>query len=201
MGWLGRFPRHRIAISRLFLLGLALLLVATRTPLLPGSRLGGAAYWLGFLLLMASMLGRLWSLLYLSGYKTREVVAAGPFSVTRNPLYLFSFIGAVGGALVANHLWFALLVVGGFIVYYPFVILSEEAGLRKGLGEPYEAYCRRVPRLLPRTLKVTRPETWEVRLKGYDSAWRDAIWFPLAFVLLSLYRQAVESGLPMTGGS
>jgi len=200
MGWLGRFPRHRIAISRLFLLGLLVVLLVSRAPLLPGAKPGGAAYWLGFLLLMAGMLGRLWSLLYLSGYKTREVVQAGPYSVTRNPLYAFSFVGALGGALVANHLLFGLLLLGGFIVYYPFVVLSEEAGLRARLGEPYEAYCRRVPRLLPRTWRVTRPESWEVRLKGYDSAWRDAVWFPLAFVLLGLYRQALEAGLLPLGG-
>lgn len=195
MSWLGRFPRHRIAFTRLFVLGLLALLLLSGRPLLPGAQPGGVAYWAGFLLLMAGMLGRLWSLLYLSGYKTRQVVDAGPFSVVRNPLYGFSFVGAVGGALVTNHLWFTLLLLGGFLAYYPFVILSEEAGLRARLGSAYEDYCRRVPRLWPRFRGFQRPENWDVRLKGYDSAWRDALWFPVVFVALSLYRRALELGV------
>lgn len=199
MGWLGRFPRHRIAFTRIFVLGLLSLLLLTRQPLLSGAQPGGGAYWAGFLLLMASMLGRLWSLLYLSGYKTRQVVDVGPFSLVRNPLYLFSFLGAAGGALLSNHAWVSLLLLGGFVLYYPFVVLSEEAGLRARLGEPYLDYCRRVPRFCPRWSGYRRPEQWDVRLKGYDSAWRDALWFPVAFLLLSLYRQAVAAGqLPFT---
>jgi protein-S-isoprenylcysteine O-methyltransferase Ste14 len=199
MSWLGRFPKHRIAFTRGFVLLLLALLCFSYTPLLPGALPGGVAYWAGFLLLMSGMLGRLWSLLYLSGYKTRQVVDSGPFSVVRNPLYGFSFLGAVGGALLSNHLGFTLLLLGGYLAYYPFVILSEEAGLRARLGAPYEDYCRRVPRIWPRWSAFQRPESWDVRLRGYDSAWRDALWFPVAFLLLSLYRQAVAGGaLPFT---
>jgi protein-S-isoprenylcysteine O-methyltransferase Ste14 len=199
VNWLGRFPRHRILVSRLFALGLLLLYLCTARPLAAG-RAAEAAYWTGFLLVMGCMLGRLWSLLYLSGYKTRLVVEAGPFSVTRNPLYLFSFMGAAGLALVANHLWLALALLGAFALYYPFVVRSEEEGLKRELGAAYEDYCRRVPRFWPRWSRYQRPEAWEVRLKSYDQAWRDALWFPLAFLLLSLLRQAQAAGwLPLCG--
>lgn len=187
MGWLGTFPKHRILFSRLFALGLLLALVFTRKPYLQHGW-EPVGHWTGFLLLMASMLGRLWSLLFLSGYKTRQVVDSGPFSMVRNPLYLFSFLGALGFVLVANHLWVAVAVLLAFLLYYPFVVLSEEAGLRKRLGAEYEAYCRRVPRFLPRFSLYQRPEAWDVRLKGYDSAWRDALWFPVVFLLLSLLK-------------
>ncbi len=187
MGWLGTFPKHRILFSRLFALGLVLALVFTRQPFLKDIW-EPVGLWTGFLLMMASMLGRLWSLLFLSGYKTRQVVEAGPFSMVRNPLYLFSFVGAVGFVLVANHLGVALAVLGAFTAYYPFVVLSEEAGLRQRLGQDYEAYCQRVPRFWPRFSLYQRPESWDVRLKGYDSAWRDALWFPVAFLLLNLLK-------------
>lgn len=195
---LGAFARHRILVSRLAAAGLLALLLTTERPLIcaPAAALG--AYWLGFVLLMACMLGRLWSLLYLSGYKSRRVVDGGPFSVTRNPLYAFSFVGAVGAALVANHLWLALALLAGYLAYYPFVILAEERGLTRELGADYQDYCRRVPRIWPRWSLYQRPESWEVRLRGYDQAWRDAVWFPLAFALLSLLRQAREAGwLPL----
>jgi len=185
--WLGTFPKHRILFSRLFAGGLLVVLALSRQPYL-NERWEPVGHWTGFLLMMASMVGRLWSLLFLSGYKTRQVVEAGPFSVVRNPLYLFSFVGALGFVLVANHLGVALAVLGAFVAYYPFVVLSEEAGLRRQLGEAYEAYCRRVPRFWPRFSLYQRPEAWEVRLKGYDAAWRDALWFPVAFALLSLLK-------------
>jgi protein-S-isoprenylcysteine O-methyltransferase Ste14 len=195
---LGRFARHRILVSRLFALGLIALLLTTRAPVLRGPAAVAAAYWLGFLLLMACALGRLWSLLFLSGYKTRRVVDAGPYSVTRNPLYAFSFLGALGLALAANHLWLALALLGAFLAYYPFVILSEEEGLRRELGADYEAYCRRVPRIWPRLSLFSQPKDWPVRLDKYSQAWRDALWFPVAFLLLSLLLKAQEAGwLPL----
>jgi protein-S-isoprenylcysteine O-methyltransferase Ste14 len=193
-----RFARHRILVSRLAVAGLLLLALTTRAPLLTRPAAAAAGYWLGFLLLMACAYGRLWSLLFLSGYKSRRLVDCGPFSVTRNPLYLFSFTGALGAALVANHLWLALALLAGFAAYYPFVILAEERNLARDLGAEYEDYRRRVPRLWPRLSLYQRPESWELRLRGYGQAWRDALWFPPAFLLLSLLRRAHEAGwLPL----
>jgi len=196
----GAFARHRILVSRLFVLALVALLLTTRRPFLPGGAAGSAAAGAGFLLVMAGMLGRLWSLLYLSGYKSRQVVDAGPFSVVRNPLYGFSFLAALGLVLVADHLWLAAGLLGAFVLYYPFVVRSEEEGLRRRLGTEYEAYCRRVPRFWPRPRLYRRPERWDVDLKRYGQAWRDALWFPLALLLLGLLKRAWEAGwLPLGG--
>jgi protein-S-isoprenylcysteine O-methyltransferase Ste14 len=40
----------------------------------------------GIFLIAAGILGRMWSVLYIGSRKSRELIALGPYSVTRNPL-------------------------------------------------------------------------------------------------------------------
>lgn len=44
---------------------------------------------LGLILVSVAACGRLWCMLYIAGYKTQKLVTAGPYSLCRNPLYLF----------------------------------------------------------------------------------------------------------------
>ncbi|TIV31008.1 MAG: isoprenylcysteine carboxylmethyltransferase family protein, partial [Mesorhizobium sp.] len=80
----------------------------------------------GVLLIFLGIVGRLWSTLYIGGRKSSEVVTGGPYSITRNPLYLFSTVAAAGvGAQIGSFsgiILFALLCAGAFHI----VILREE---------------------------------------------------------------------------
>jgi protein-S-isoprenylcysteine O-methyltransferase Ste14 len=100
MAGIGNFARYRIAFSRLVALGLLAALLFSDLPVWQDPLLTRILYWIGFVLMMVCALGRLWSLQYLSGYKTRTIVESGPFSVVRNPLYLFSFLGALGAPII-----------------------------------------------------------------------------------------------------
>ena len=94
----------------------------------------------------------LWLRAYASGYvkKNRELTQTGPYAYTRNPLYLGSILIAAGFALRSAQLAgaLAMLAVMFFIIYVP-VIASEERFLRATFPD-FDAYCRRVPRLIPR---------------------------------------------------
>ncbi|TIL80128.1 MAG: isoprenylcysteine carboxylmethyltransferase family protein, partial [Mesorhizobium sp.] len=58
---------------------------------------------LGVLLIFLGVVGRLWSTLYIGGRKSSEVVTGGPYSITRNPLYVFSTVAAAGvGAQIGS---------------------------------------------------------------------------------------------------
>ena len=41
-------------------------------------------------MILICILGRTWATLYIGGQKQRELVTKGPYSVVRNPLYLFT---------------------------------------------------------------------------------------------------------------
>ncbi len=196
MGSIDFFPRYRIIASRVLGLLLLALLLFTQRPFSGSETTRQVLYWLGFVLLIACTLGRLWSLQYLEGYKTRRLVDEGPFSVVRNPLYLFSFAGALGFVLVADHLWVALLVLGAFLLYYPFVVLAEERGLREKLGEEYAEYCSRVNRFLPRWRGYREPEEALIRARRFSRNYLEVVWFLLGFMLLSILLGFKRAGFP-----
>jgi protein-S-isoprenylcysteine O-methyltransferase Ste14 len=105
---------------------------------------------LGTMLILVCVMGRTWCTLYIGGLKKRQLVTLGPYSVVRNPLYLFTIIGTAGIGAQAGSLIMALLLallVGA--VFYA-VALREEAFLIATFGSEYAAYAHRVPLFLPR---------------------------------------------------
>lgn len=88
---------------------------------------------------------------YASGYvkKNRELTQTGPYAHTRNPLYLGSMLIAAGFAVALLSWVFALALAVGFAIIYIPVIASEERFLRATFPG-FDAYCHRVPRLIPR---------------------------------------------------
>ncbi len=81
--------------------------------------------------------------------KDEQLATAGPYSVTRNPLYLGSFLLAAGFIIAGYSLWAGLLVGLYFGIFYYAVIRNEEQDLRKRFGAEFEAYAARVPVFLP----------------------------------------------------
>ena len=87
------------------------------------------------------------------GAKNDVVVRDGPFSVVRNPLYVFSFIAMMGIGLESRMYTVFVLLCGAYILYYPKVVKKEEEFLKAKFGEPYEKYMLEVPRWIP-NLKI-----------------------------------------------
>jgi protein-S-isoprenylcysteine O-methyltransferase Ste14 len=83
--------------------------------------------------------------------KNEQLATTGPYAYCRNPLYLGSIIIAIGFAIASRDLWVAIGIIGLFSVIYVPVIRGEETFLRGQFSE-YDAYARRVPRLLPGTV-------------------------------------------------
>jgi protein-S-isoprenylcysteine O-methyltransferase Ste14 len=93
----------------------------------------------------------LWLRAYASGYvkKNRELTQTGPYAHTRNPLYLGSILIAAGFAVALLSWPVAAMLTAMFLIIYVPVIASEERFLRATFPD-FDAYCRRVPRLIPR---------------------------------------------------
>jgi protein-S-isoprenylcysteine O-methyltransferase Ste14 len=88
---------------------------------------------------------------YASGYvkKNAELTVTGPYSYTRNPLYLGSMLMAFGFAAASRSLEITILLTLLFIIIYAPTIYSEEQFLRSTFPA-FDRYAKRVPRLLPR---------------------------------------------------
>jgi protein-S-isoprenylcysteine O-methyltransferase Ste14 len=98
----------------------------------------------GFLL--AGAIGRIWCSVHIAGRKNALVVAQGPYSVCRNPLYFFSMFAFMGAGLAFEPFTvFAIFAAVFFATHWP-TILGEERYLRSVFGADHDAYCARVPR-------------------------------------------------------
>lgn len=75
-----------------------------------------------------------------------EIVTAGPFGFTRNPMYLQVVLVCLGFAFALWNPWILFLTpVGGVLLHY-LAVLPEERYLEAKFGEPYRDYKRRVRR-------------------------------------------------------
>lgn len=108
---------------------------------------------------LALVLPGLWLRSYAAGYvkKNRELTTTGPYAFVRNPLYLGSILIAAGFAVALLSWPVAVALAVMFVAIYVPVIASEERFLRATFPG-FDAYCRQVPRLIPRlTPARTRP--------------------------------------------
>ena len=112
----------------------------------------------GYLLLIMSAMGRIWASAYISGKKNKELVTDGPYSIVRNPLYFFSFLGFVGAGLVFESILIATALTIIFFVTHWSTILKEEDKLRTIFGQTFENYAHNVPRFIPDPRKLNNPE-------------------------------------------
>ena len=76
-----------------------------------------------------------------------QLITAGAFAVSRNPLYM-AFIMILLGAFLVVPNWAMLLCIIGVMVYIANQIRLEEMHLRKVYGAEYIAYCTKVRRFL-----------------------------------------------------
>jgi len=131
----------------------------------------------GFALVLAAVLGRLWCAVYIAGRKNAELCALGPYSLCRNPLYLFSSLGVAGIVLATHH---AMLAAGAWVVFWAYhwgVICGEEARLDSLFGPSFADYCARVPRLWPRWRGYTDAATITVGLRPLRRSFTEVAWF------------------------
>ena len=141
--------RRILAIKAVAFAAIGLILVADgawQHNSLAGSVMSAA----GLCLIMTAVIGRLWATLYIGGRKNAALITSGPYSITRNPLYCFSILGAAGIGLVFGSLIIAGLLGGSVAVLLTTKARDEAAMLGQRFGVEYAAYAARVPLLWPR---------------------------------------------------
>lgn len=183
------YQQGRLNLSRLFTVAVLVLVGFTDShwedhmPMV-----SGILFLAGCLLVGIASLGRLWCSLYIAGHKTRHLVTEGPYSICRNPLYFFSFVGGVGVGLASETLTIPFVITAAFALYYPYVIRFEEARMHALFGELYEAYCRKTPCFWPRWSLLTEPEVYPV----YPRTFRKHLISALGFIYLIGFFELIE---------
>ncbi|HUI40651.1 MAG TPA: isoprenylcysteine carboxylmethyltransferase family protein [Terriglobia bacterium] len=91
---------------------------------------------------------RAWAAGYLE--KGSILATAGPYALTRNPLYLGSTLIGAGFALAGRSIEMAAAFAALLVLVYVPVIRREARFLSQKFGKAYEDYAERVPLLFPR---------------------------------------------------
>lgn len=109
---------------------------------------------------------RIWAAGHLQ--KEKILTTGGPYRFIRNPLYLGSFLIAVGFGLISGSIWVWILIVAYFVLVYIPVIKYEETILREKFSE-YAAYVEKVPALYPTFF----PYSTSTTQFSFEQAWRN----------------------------
>lgn len=148
----------------------------------------------GIVLISIGILGRMWSILYIGGRKSDEVVVHGPYSMMRNPLYYFSSIAAAGVGAQTGTITLAIAAGIFCVVAFLIVIKREEAFLSGTFGQPYLDYCARVPRFFPNFKLFNDPEILPISPNRLYTTLLDGLVFYAAVPLLAAVTYAQTSG-------
>ena len=181
-----KLNKNRMLESWALFIICALLLLFTKPLTVQGSlgyeiiRLGGI-----FLVLICVM-GRIFTTAFLGGHKNQKVINYGPFSVVRNPLYVFSIIGVMGVSLVSQRLGIIIIAPLGTIIIYHFLVKREEAFLLETFGQEYADFCEKVPRFIPNLGQYHAPALIETDPKRLFSSLYDALWWFLIVGIIGI---------------
>jgi len=128
--------KHRTKLSGL--LGVLFLIFAQPTS---------ASLYTGVFLIIVGEAIRIWS----SGHihKNQILTVTGPYSLSRNPLYVGSFILGTGFMIAMGVIWLAVVFLLFYAAVYLFTIKWEEEKLKNEFPDDWEKYYGTVPRFLP----------------------------------------------------
>jgi protein-S-isoprenylcysteine O-methyltransferase Ste14 len=151
--------------------------------------------WTGIVLIVICILGRTWSSLYIGGRKIEELVTIGPFSITRNPLYFFSVVGAMGVGFQLGSVLMGVICAALAYVVFLLVVKQEEQLLTERFGDVYRDYLARVPRFLPNP-KLWRDEpTLLIRPPRVVTTFGDALVFLLSVPIAETFEYFQDIGV------
>ena len=188
--------KYRIIISRIAVGIIVLFLFTTQNLwLIKNEIITWFLFLTGVIFVGIASLGRMWCSLYIAGYKNDKLVTAGPYSISRNPLYFFSMIGVVGIGLATKTFTFPIIFILLFALYYPFVIKSEEERLNALFGVAFEEYKKKVPVFFPRFSIYSEPIDYMVKPAVFRVHMFSAIWFIVIVGLLEVIQGMKDIGL------
>jgi len=108
--------------------------------------------WIGAAITLPGWLLRLWAAGHID--KGKVLTQGGPYAMTRNPLYLGSFLMALGIILGGQGYWLLPLFGGFFTAFYIPVMKAEADHMLGRYGQEFVDYSNRVPAFFPALQKA-----------------------------------------------
>lgn len=141
--------KTRIMLLRLSAIPFIYIAIFVRPTWMTGSGYEFLVELAGYAFLLAGLAVRMWSILYIGGKKSRELVTEGPYSLCRNPLYVGTFLLAVGAGLCFANLMMLAAILLVFVPAHLAAAVLEEGHLESLFPTEYPAYKRTVPGFMP----------------------------------------------------
>jgi protein-S-isoprenylcysteine O-methyltransferase Ste14 len=165
----------RIRLLRLSFIPILLVAIFVRPKWSLESNAGFIMELGGYFFLLAGLTVRIWCIFYIGGRKSKRLITDGPYSICRNPLYIGTFLLAIGAGLCFENLLMLLLILLIFMPTHLLVARMEEDHLEKIFGDEYLSYKQKVPMFLPRFSNYTSSKVLQVpahamRRIGIDTA-------------------------------
>ncbi len=184
--------RSRVQLSYMVAFFSASIMIFSKSMFEEGSIMHLINDMLGYALVIVCALGRIWSTFFIGGLKNERLIKEGPFSIVRNPLYVFSMTGIIGIGLISNHYGVMLILFILFAIVFYRLVTREENFLLNKFGQEYAEYMKTTPRFIPDFKLFHQPEAIEVRTSFIVRAMRDSlVWFwPLPFFEILDYLHA-----------
>ena len=140
---------------------------------------------IGVMLIIACVLGRCWAMLYIGGNKNGRLVTTGPYSLCRNPLYVFSVMGVAGFGFMTQSLIYTVVLTSVTSAILLQAARKEEGYLSGKFAEDYINYRDSTPRFLPVDFRTFRTEpVVNVNIRSLRRCFWDAAFFILAIPVL-----------------
>ena len=152
----------------------------------PGSLSAVFADYIGWLMFVGGLCLRFWATWFIGGRKSTEVICYGPYSLTRNPLYVGTFMMILSLAFFLKSPTFAAATAIVIAYYCVAVVPLEERLLRHHFGSVYANYCQSVPRWFPRSGTTYSPPVSMISLPMHNEL-RRAMWWLLLPLLAELH--------------
>jgi protein-S-isoprenylcysteine O-methyltransferase Ste14 len=170
-----KIARRRVIVSRVFGVLVLFLALFTTGSFSQDSLTDALLEMSGLFLLTICSIGRLWALLYISGYKKLELITEGPYSMVRHPLYVFSLIGAIGIGLASENILVLAALVDKF-------------------DQAYLDYIKRTPRFLPKLSLYKGSAQYQINTDVFVKKLVFGMWFIWIFIILHIIEILQQSG-------
>lgn len=123
-----------------------------------------------------------------------RLVETGPYVLTRNPMYLGSFLIGVGFVFIVWPWWSLPIFALFFYLRFNMQIAQEEKHFAQLFPNEFAAYCQKTPRLLPSLKTVLKTSPKQI-FKLDEAFCTKEKWGLLAWPLLAVILEALQETL------